>query len=570
MNFCVKTDPDTKQRYMATSTRGGDLLLHPFTNKGAAYSLEERTELGLHGLIPAAISTVQEQLARSYENYQATPTDLGKFIFLSSLQDRNETLFYRLVHEHIEEMMPIVYTPVVGEACQKYSHIYRRARGLYISYNERHRMTETLANYGIPHPSVMVVTDGERILGLGDQGAGGIGICIGKLVLYTLCAGVSPYSTLPICLDVGTDNEERLKDPLYLGLRQKRVRGEQYQDFVDSFVTAVKEVFPHVLFQWEDFLKANALKQLKRFRDEMCTFNDDIQGTAAVTLAGLYAAMRITGQRLRDQRIVNAGAGASAQGISDLCVSALVEDGCSEAEARRRIWTVDSRGLVTQARTNLEDFKRTYARAVDEIADFKCRDRSAITLEETVLNAKPTILIGTSATPGLFTEAIVKTMARNNERPILFALSNPTSKCECTPADALAWSEGRAIVATGSPFDPVHQGGRTFRIGQCNNAFVFPGIGLGACVGKCRRVSDSMFLDAAKTLASLIAESDLRSGAVYPELTRIREISHAVACAVIRRGVAEGLAEPAMAEGVEERVREAMWFPEYMPIRHEP
>ena len=569
MDFNVKIDPVTNERYMATSIRGGDLLIHPFTNKGAAYTLDERTELGLHGLIPAAISTMNEQLARAYENFQAAATNLGKFVYLSSLQDRNETLFYRLVHEHIDEMMPIVYTPVVGEACQKYSHIYRRARGLYISYNERHRMTDVLANYGIEHPSVIVVTDGERILGLGDQGAGGLGICIGKLVLYTLCAGVSPYSTLPICLDVGTDNEERLKDPLYLGLRQKRVRGERYQDFVDSFVAAVKEVYPHVLLQWEDFLKANALKQLKRFRDELCTFNDDVQGTAAVTLAGLYASLRITGQRLRDQRIVLAGAGASAQGISDLCVSALVEDGRSEVEARRRIWTVDSHGLVTHARPDLEEFKLTYARPMEEIADFQCRDRSSITLEETVQNAKPTILIGTSATPGLFHEAIVRIMARNNERPIVFALSNPTSKCECAPADAIAWSEGRAIVATGSPFQPVQHGGRTIRIGQCNNAFVFPGIGLGACVGKCRRVTDSMFLEGAKTLASLIAPSDLESGAVYPELPRIREISHAVACAVIRRGVADGVAEPAMGEDVEERVRQAMWFPEYMPIRHE-
>jgi len=569
MDFRIKSDPATKQHYIAATSRGRALLINPFTNKGSAYTEEERSALGLHGLVPAATCTIEQQLDRCYENFHAAGTNLGKFIYLGSLQDRNETLFYRLIHEHIEEMMPIVYTPVVGEACQRYSHIYRRGRGLYISYDQRQRMTEVLGNFALDDPSILVVTDGERILGLGDQGAGGLGICIGKLVLYTLCAGVSPYTTIPICLDVGTDNEERLNDPLYLGLRQRRVRGEQYQDFVDSFVAAVKEVYPKVLLQWEDLLKANALKQLQRFRNELCTFNDDIQGTAAVALAGIYAALRITGQRLRDQRIVNAGAGASAQGICDLCVSALVEDGLSEPEARRRIWTVDSHGLVTRARQNLEDFKAAYARSTDELAGYKCRDRSAITLEDTVLNAKPTILLGNSATPGLFTGNIIKLMAGHNARPIIFPMSNPDSKCECKPADALAWSDGRAIVASGSPFAPVRYAGRTIRIGQCNNVFIFPGVGLGIRAGHCRRVTDAMFLDSAKALAALVTESDLRSGSVYPQLTRIREISHAIACTVIRRAVAEGHAAPSMAQNIAERVAQAMWFPEYMPIRYE-
>lgn len=570
MNIRVKTDPKTKQRYLATSTRGRNLLIDPFANKGSAYSVQERTALGLHGLIPAAVSNMEEQLARCYENYQANETNLGKFIYLSGLQDRNETLFYRLVHDHIDEMMPIVYTPVVGEACQKYSHIYRRARGLYISYNERHRMTEVLANYGIDNPSIIVVTDGERVLGLGDQGAGGLGICIGKLVLYTLCAGIPPYTAIPICLDVGTDNKDRLEDKLYLGLNKKRVRGDKYQDFVDSFVNAVKESYPNTLLQWEDFLKANAIKQLKKFRDDLCTFNDDIQGTAAVTLAGIYAGLRKTGGRLRDQRIVIAGAGASAQGIANLCVIALGKDGAPEAEAQRRIWTCDSRGLVTRARANLEEFKATYARPVEEIAGYRCRDRERITLEETVLNSEPTILIGVSAMRGLFTENIVKLTARFNKTPLIFALSNPTSECECTPADVIAWTEGRALVATGSPFAPVQYGGRTIRIGQSNNAFIFPGVGLGVWVGQCRRISDAMFLDAAETLAGLTSASDLDSGALFPELTRIREISHAVACAVVRRAVAEGNASSAAAEGIEERIRQEMWFPEYMPIKYEP
>jgi malate dehydrogenase (oxaloacetate-decarboxylating)(NADP+) len=358
---------------------------------------------------------------------------------------------------------------------------------------------------------VIVVTDGERILGLGDQGAGGMGIPIGKLSLYTLCAGVSPYSTLPITLDVGTDNEERLNDPLYLGLRHKRIRGEGYQQFIDAFVAAVKRVFPHVVLQWEDFLKENALFQLERFRDELCTFNDDIQGTAGVVLAGLYSALRITGGRMRDQKVVFAGAGASAQGISELLVDAFVEDGLSRAEAERRIWMTDSHGLVT-------------------------RDRA---------------------------------MARINPRPIVFPLSNPTSKSECTPLDALRWSEGRAIVATGSPFAPASLDGKHFRFGQCNNSFVFPGVGLGLTISGARRVTNGMFLDAAKALAAHVTAEDVAQGAVYPELSRIRDCSFAVACATIRRAVAEGHADPDVLDHLEKAVERAMWFPEYLPMRFE-
>ena len=368
---------------------------------------------------------MEEQLARVYENFLSKPAPLDKFVYMTSLHDRNETLFFRLVHERIDEMLPIVYTPVVGEACQKFSHIYRRGRGLYISYEQRNDIEKVLRNYHTTDPSVIVVTDGERILGLGDQGAGGMGIPIGKLCLYTTCAGVSPYSTLPITLDVGTDNEERLKDPLYLGLRHKRIRGPEYQDFIDRFVAAVKKVYPDVLLQWEDFLKGNAIKQLDRFRHSILSFNDDIQGTAAVVLAGIYSAMRITGQPMRDQRLVFAGAGASTHGIAALFVSALVEDGLSAEEARRRVWTVDTKGLVVGDRPGLEDFKALYAREAAEVASWKVRDRSRITLEETVANAKPTILIGVSATPGNFTESLVKLMAKLNERPLVFPLSNP-------------------------------------------------------------------------------------------------------------------------------------------------
>jgi malate dehydrogenase (oxaloacetate-decarboxylating) len=495
---------------------------------------------------------------------------MEKFIYLTSLHDRNETLFYRLVLEHIDEMMPIVYTPVVGEACQRYSHIYRRGRGLYLAYEQRDRIEKILMNAGIPNPSVIVVTDGERILGLGDQGAGGMGIPIGKLCLYTLCAGISPYSTLPITLDVGTDNAERLNDPLYLGTRHERVRGEPYQEFVDAFVAAVKRAFPHVVLQWEDFLKENALHQLARFRDELCTFNDDIQGTAGVVVAGLYGALRITGQKMRDQRVVFAGAGASAQGISELLVAAFMEDGLGRDEAIGRIWMADSHGLVSKARPQLEAFKATFARSSEEVAGYACRDRSRIGLAETIENARPTMLIGTSATPGSFDEAVIKAMSRISPRPIVFPLSNPTSKAECTAEEALRWSDGRAIVATGSPFPPVTLGGRRFRIGQCNNSFVFPGVGLGLTVSGARRVSNGMFLEAAKALAAEVKAADIAEGAVYPELARIRDCSFAVACATIRCAVTEGHADPEILEHLEKTVERAMWYPEYLPMRFEP
>ena len=377
---------------------------------------------------------------------------------------------------------------------------------------------------------IIVVTDGERILGLGDQGVGGMGIPTGKLSLYTACAGIPPYLTLPIMLDVGTDNQERLNDPLYLGLRHKRIRGREYQDFIDRFVDAVMRVYPDAVLQWEDFLKANALTQLARFRDRLCTFNDDIQGTAAVVAAGVYAALRITGQAMRDQRVVLGGAGASAQGIANLFVSALRDAGLSDEEARRRICTVDSRGLVTQARTEMEDFKAAYARPVEEVAAYACRDPAHITLEETIRNFGPTILIGTSGTTGLFTEAVVRAMAAVNDRPIVFPLSNPTSKSECTAEEAIRWSDGRAIVATGSPFDPVVHRGRTHRIGQGNNAFVFPGVGLGLWVGGVRRVTDAMFLDAARALARPGEPGGSGSGRGLPR-------AHAHSGLLARRGV---------------------------------
>ena len=554
---------------LTVSVSGSALLADPLTNKGTAFSEEERAALQLDGLVPPAVCTISQQLARVYENYRAKQTPLERYIHLASLQDRNETLFFRLVHEHLDEMMPVLYTPVVGEACQKFSHIYRRPRGLYIAYEQRDAIVSILANHATP-PAVIVVTDGERILGLGDQGVGGMGIPIGKLCLYTACAGIPPDRTLPIMLDVGTDNEELLADPMYLGMRHKRVRGERYQAFVDRFVEAVARVWPDAVLQWEDFLKENAITQLARFRDRLCTFNDDIQGTAATVVAGVYASLRLTGLAMRDQRIVIAGAGASAQGIAELLVAAMRDEGVPPDAARQRIATVDSRGLVTAERPGLEAYKARYARPAAEVAGFACRDRSRVTLEETIRNLRPTVLIGTSATPGLFTQAVIEAMSAINARPIVMPLSNPASRSECTAADAIRWSAGRAIVATGGPSGAVVYDGRAHRIGQGNNAFVFPGIGLGLWVGRVRRVTDGMFLDAAKVLADQVTDADLADGAVYPTLSRIRDCSHAVACAVIRRAVAEGHAAPDALRDLEQRVRGAMWFPRYRTLRRAP
>ena len=554
---------------LTVAVSGVELLSNPLINKGTAFSVDERAALHLEGLVPPAVCTIDQQLERVYENFRAKRTPLERYIHLASLQDRNETLFFRLVQDHIDEMMPVIYTPVVGEACQQFSHIYRRPRGLYISYEQRDMIPSILANHATP-PAVIVVTDGERILGLGDQGVGGMGIPIGKLCLYTACAGIPPDRTLPILLDVGTDNPELLADPMYLGMRHRRIRGAEYQAFVDRFVEAVIQVWPDAVLQWEDFLKGNAIAQLDRFRDRLCTFNDDIQGTAATVIAGVYAALRLTGQTMREQRIVIAGAGASAQGIADLFVAAMRDEGLAVVDARLRIATVDSRGLVTQDRADLEDFKAIYARPAAEAAGFACRDRAHITLEETIHQLRPTILIGTSATAGLFTQPVIEAMAAINERPILMPLSNPTSKSECTADQAVRWSAGRAIVATGSPFEPVVHHGHTYRIGQGNNVFIFPGVGLGLWAGRVRRVTDAMFLDAAKALAAQVTAEDLASGAVYPPLSRIQATSHAVACAVIRRAVSEGHAAPAALADLDATVRHAMWQPRYRPIRLKP
>lgn len=542
---------------------GSELLDTPIFNKGSAFPEEERYELGLLGLLPFHASTMEEQLVRAYENFKSKDSDLERYVFLTALQDRNETLFYRLVLDHITEMMPIVYTPTVGLGCQRYSHVFRRPRGLYISYPYRNAIDRLLDNAPAGKVDIIVVTDGQRILGLGDLGVGGMGIPVGKLSLYTLCAGIDPQTTLPILLDVGTDNKELLDDPIYLGWRHERVRDQQYDDFIEAFVTAVMKKFPKVLLQWEDFSKGNASRLLERYRHRLCTFNDDIQGTGAVTLAGLVAAMKVRGSELRHQRVAILGAGSSAIGISDQIVAGMTLEGISERDGRSLIWLIDSRGLVHSARTDLEPSKRRYAQPAERLAEWKSERSDRFTLGDVITNVQPTILIGTSAQPGAFTEEIIRAMARHTERPIVFPLSNPTSKCEATPKDILRWSDGRAFVATGSPFGAVKESGITFEIGQCNNALIFPGIGLGVLASKARQVTEQMFLAAALSLSEMSPALSDPFAALYPPLERVREVSRNVAIAVAKEAQRSGLAERTSLDELNRRINARIWEPEY-------
>ena len=558
------TSPECETQ--ATSISGQRLLDDPLLNRSTAFPENERRELGLLGLLPLHTSTIEEQLARVYENYLRKDSNIERYIFLTALQDRNEILFYRLLQEHITEMMPIVYTPTVGDGCRQYSHVFRRPRGLYISYPYRHEIFSLLNNAPTQNPEVIVVTDGERILGLGDLGVGGMGIPVGKLSLYTLCAGIHPTRTLPILLDVGTDNRELLEDPLYLGWRHERVRGKDYEDFIEAFVSAVKMKFPNVLLQWEDFSKYNAPKILERYRDSLCTFNDDIQGTGAVTVAGLLAATRLTHQKLSEQRIVVLGAGSAAIGICDQIVAAMMLEGTTELEARTRLWLVDSQGLVQVGRTRVEPCKEKYAQPVEVTRSWVLDDLSKHTFSDVVRNVKPTILIGTSAQPGAFTEEIVREMARHVERPIIFPLSNPTSKSEATPVDLFKWTNGRALMATGSPFPPINTEHGPIQTGQCNNSFIFPGVGLGVIASGARRVTDSMFVAAARVLSEFAPMLSDPKAPLYPRLEQVRDISFKVALAVAREAQRAGLTEVDL-DTLEETVRLKMWTPHYFPLR---
>ncbi len=557
-------DEKTGEEFLEVSLSGDLLLDHSLLNKGSAFPEDERRQFKLLGHLPPHVSTMDQQLARLYENFKRKESDLERYIFLVSLQDRNETLFYRLLEEHITEMMPIIYTPVVGLGCLHYSHIYRKPRGLYISYPQREEIDLILDNAPTTDVQVIVFTDGERILGLGDLGVGGMGIPVGKLSLYTLCAGIHPATTLPITLDVGTDNQDLLTDPLYLGWRHERIRGKEYDDFIEIFVETVKRKFPGVLLQWEDFAKANAGRLLERYRDRLCTFNDDIQGTGAVAVAGLLAAVEVTGSKISRQRIVMLGAGSSATGISDQIVAAMVSEGLSEEEARRSIWMVDRHGLVHTGQDQVESSRGKYSQPGESLAGWQLDNPNQIMLLDVIRNVRPNILIGTSAQPGAFTEEVVRLMAAQVERPIIFPLSNPTSKCEAIPTDLINYTEGRVLVATGSPFPEVIYNGKTFYTGQCNNAYIFPGVGLGVIASRARRVSNEMFVAAARALSALSPARRDASRSLFPALEDVREVSRRVALAVAVEAGRSGLAEEKSLEELTRLIEETMWHPRYM------
>ena len=532
---------------------GVDWLHNPIFNKGTAFTEAERDALGLRGLLPPHVQTMDEQVQRVMANFRGKSSDIERYIQLVGLQDRNETLFYRVVMDHLEDMMPIIYTPTVGKACQEFGHIFRRSRGMYVSLKDRGNIVKVLKNWPTRDVKVIVVTDGERILGLGDLGASGMGIPVGKLSLYTACAGINPTQCLPITVDVGTNNETFLKDPLYIGLHQKRIAGADFDSFIEEFIVAVQQVFPGVLLQFEDFGNSNAFRLLEKYRDRLCTFNDDIQGTGSVALAGVLSALRLTGVQMRDHRVLVSGAGEAGMGIADNIVAVLMEEGLTKAEARQRIWFVDSKGLIVKGREGLVEHKLHYAHDHAPCAD----------LLSAVKAIQPTMLVGVSGQPRTFTEEIFKTVGSFNNRPVIFALSNPTSKAECTAEEAYKWTDGRAIFASGSPFAPVTLNGKLHVPGQGNNAYIFPGVGLGVVATGARRVTDAMFIKAARALASLLREDELAEGRIYPSLIRIHEVSLKIAVAVAEEVYASKLTDQPRPADLSAFIQSQMFKPEY-------
>jgi malate dehydrogenase (oxaloacetate-decarboxylating) len=557
------TSSSSPSATLASHLRGRILLETPSLNKGTAFTLAERQILGLDGLLPPVVETIEEQSARAYKAYLRKPDDLERHIYLRQLQDTNEVLFYRLLLDHIEEMLPIVYTPVVAEACQEFSHIYRRPRGLIISYPHRDNIRNLLQNRPHKNVNVIVVTDGERILGIGDQGVGGLGIPIGKLSLYTLIGGVPPEQTLPVILDVGTNNQERLGDPEYLGWRHERITGADYDDFVDRFVQAVKLELPETLLQWEDFAKSHARPILDRYRDQLVTFNDDIQGTASVAVGAILSAIRVSSRQLRDQHIVMLGAGSAGIGVADFLREALVADGLSEAEARSRFWLVDRGGLLHSNRAGLSAEQRVYAQPADRVANFSKSSDGHIGLGDVVKQIDATILIGLSTLPGAFSEPIVREMARKCERPIILPLSNPTSKSEAVPEDLLRWTEGRALIATGSPFPSVDYHGRQIHIAQCNNVYIFPAMGLAVCATRAKRVTDGMFLAAALALAKHSPAQSDPSAPLLPLLPGLRKAAIEIAIAAANQAQREGLVPAMSPESLRDAIVSSQWSPQY-------
>ncbi|MFG0748650.1 NAD-dependent malic enzyme [Acinetobacter ursingii] len=548
---------------------GFTLLELPLLNKGSAFSQQERGQFNLHGLLPHVIETIEEQSQRSYQQFAAFNDAINKHIYLRNIQDTNETLFYRLIEDHLEEMMPIIYTPTVGEACQRFSDIYRRHRGVFVSYPDREHIDDILQNINRRNVKVIVITDGERILGLGDQGIGGMGIPIGKLSLYTACGGISPAYTLPITIDVGTNNQQLLNDPLYMGWREPRITGEEYYDFIDQVLSGIRRRWPHALIQFEDFAQKNAMPLLTKYRDKFCCFNDDIQGTAAVSVGSLIAASRAAGKQLKDQIITFLGAGSAGCGIAEQIVAQMVAEGLSDAEARARVFMVDRFGLITENQPNLLDFQRKLAQKAEVISNW-ANIEEVISLLDVVKNAKPTVLIGVSGQPGLFTQEVIEALNANSDRPIVMPLSNPTSRVEAVPADIIQWTNGQALIATGSPFTPVNYQGRLYHIAQCNNSYIFPGIGLGVIASGAKRVTENMLMASSNALADCSpllknAEADL-----LPPIADIQNVSRVIALKVAQAAIADGVAVPLTDEQIQSNIEKEFWQPEYRTYKRVP
>jgi malate dehydrogenase (oxaloacetate-decarboxylating) len=558
--------PTNKKRALYIRYAGPVLLETPLLNKGSAFSDNERRDFNLNGLLPIAIETIEEQEKRSYQQFSNFDNALDKHIYLRNIQDTNETLYFKLLINHLEEMLPIIYTPTVGLACQLFSHIYRRKRGLFISYPDLGKMDDILQNATKQNIKVIVVTDSERILGLGDQGIGGMGIPIGKLALYSGCGGISPAYTLPVTLDVGTDNQELLDDPMYMGWREKRIRGEEYYNFVEEFICAVKQRWPRVLVQFEDFAQGNATPLLKKYQNRLCCFNDDIQGTAAVTVGTLLAACRAQNSNLKDHRVVFVGAGTAACGIAEQIVAHMSKEGLSEAEAIDRIYLTSSKGLVTANMETLRDFQEKFSRDPEKVASWSSEGNS-ITLADVVRESKPTVILGVSGQPGLMSEAIIKEMYASCDKPIVLPLSNPTSRVEALPEDIIRWTEGNAIVATGSPFDPVEFAGKTHVITQCNNSYIFPGVGLGVIASRSKRVTAKMFMVASEALADCSPFVEGSGSDLLPALSKIREVSRFIAFAVGMQAIEEGVAPPASEEKLKQSIEANFWEPTYREYR---
>jgi len=546
------------------SLSGRDLINSPRLNKGTAFSDHERDVFDLHGLLPPHVGSLDEQIERRMQALRNQPTSFNKYSLLRDLQDTNETLFYALLLRNIEEMLPLVYTPTVGEGCQRFSEIWRKPRGLFLSYPNKDRIDQILEHSHYDDVKCIVVSDGERILGLGDQGAGGMGIPIGKMALYTALGGIHPEHCLPVLLDVGTDNEERLENPVYIGWKHHRVRGDEYDAFVDVFVNSVKKRWPHVLLQWEDFAGSNAARLLARYKNQLCTFNDDIQGTAAVATATLLSAINVTGVPLEQQKIVVLGFGTAGLGIANLLAQLMQEKGVAEQDARNRFYALDLHGLVTENGKDVRLEQLPYARKEQEVQGWRQPNRE-ITLLDVVRHAKPTVLIGVSGQAGAFTEDAVREMARNVSRPIIFPLSNPTSRSEATPQDLLDWTEGRALIGSGSPFDPVNLGGRKVRIDQTNNSYIFPGLALGIIASKAKRVTDTMVMAAAKELARLVPTHNDKNASLLPSLSDSRRLSRSIARAVGRQAIRDGQAQVADDDSLEREIHANIWEPVYVP-----